>query len=44
VDEGARQIAAGRGAFQLDGRMVDAPLIERAKRVLARHEALGAVA
>jgi citrate lyase subunit beta/citryl-CoA lyase len=44
VDEGARQIAAGRGAFQLDGRMVDAPLIERAKRVLARHEAFGAVA
>ncbi|RZM04766.1 MAG: CoA ester lyase [Variovorax sp.] len=41
VDEGARQLAAGRGAFQLDGKMVDAPLVERAKRVLARHEAFG---
>lgn len=41
VDESARQLAAGRGAFQLDGKMVDAPLVERAKRVLARHEAFG---
>jgi citrate lyase subunit beta/citryl-CoA lyase len=44
VDEGARQLAAGRGAFQLDGRMVDAPLLERARRVLARHEAFGTIA
>jgi citrate lyase subunit beta/citryl-CoA lyase len=28
--------AAGEGAFRLDGRMVDAPVIRRAQRVLAR--------
>jgi citrate lyase subunit beta/citryl-CoA lyase len=42
VDEGTRQLAAGRGAFQFDGRMVDAPLLERARRVLARHAAFEA--
>ena len=41
VDESTRQLAAGRGAFQLDGRMVDAPLVARASRVLARYEAFG---
>lgn len=42
VDEGARQLAAGRGAFQLDGKMVDAPLVARASRVLARYREFGA--
>jgi citrate lyase subunit beta/citryl-CoA lyase len=41
VDESVRQIAAGRGAFQLDGKMVDAPLVARATQVLARYEAFG---
>jgi citrate lyase subunit beta/citryl-CoA lyase len=30
----------GRGAFQLDGRMVDAPVVARAKRLLRRAEAI----
>jgi citrate lyase subunit beta/citryl-CoA lyase len=32
--------AAGRGAFQLDGKMVDEPVVERARRVVRRFEAL----
>ena len=31
----------GVGAFVLDGRMVDAPVVERAERVLRRHAVLG---
>lgn len=34
ADEQAR--AAGQGAVQLDGRMIDAPIVERARRLLAR--------
>ncbi|MBG6637136.1 CoA ester lyase [Pseudomonas aeruginosa] len=30
--------ARGNGAFQLDGQMVDAPVIERARRLLALHD------
>lgn len=32
--------AEGRGAFELDGRMVDAPVVARAKRLLERAEAI----
>lgn len=32
--------AAGRGAFQLDGKMVDEPVVERARRVVRRFEQL----
>ncbi|RYE58180.1 MAG: CoA ester lyase, partial [Hyphomicrobiales bacterium] len=28
--------ASGQGAFQVDGRMVDAPVIARARAILAR--------
>ena len=31
---------AGRGSFSIDGRMIDAPVVERARRVLVRHEAI----
>ena len=31
---------AGRGAARLDGKMIDAPVIECARRVLARHQAM----
>ena len=37
----ARKIVSatrGNGAFQLDGQMVDAPVIERARRLLALHD------
>lgn len=33
---------AGRGAFTLDGKMIDAPVIERARRLLARKAAIEA--
>lgn len=49
VDSAARLVAAaeaadrgGRGAVAVDGRMVDAPVAERARRVLARHAAIRA--
>ncbi len=34
--------AEGRGSFELDGRMVDVPVVARAKRLLARWEAIRA--
>ncbi|MBK8023985.1 MAG: hypothetical protein IPK19_21770 [Chloroflexi bacterium] len=38
VEAHAAQQAAGLGAFQIDGRMIDMPLIRAAERVLARAE------
>jgi citrate lyase subunit beta/citryl-CoA lyase len=36
-----RQAAAsGRGSFALDGKMIDVPIIVRAQKLLARHEAI----
>jgi citrate lyase subunit beta/citryl-CoA lyase len=32
--------AAGIGAIELDGKMIDVPVVERAKRVLAQHRAI----
>ena len=32
--------AAGIGAIELDGKMIDVPVVERAKQVLARHRAI----
>lgn len=40
ADEEAKR--QGRGSFALDGRMVDIPIIERAQRLIARHEAIQA--
>jgi citrate lyase subunit beta/citryl-CoA lyase len=34
--------AAGRGSIEVDGKMVDVPIVERARGVLARHEAIQA--
>ena len=31
--------AEGRGSFSVDGKMIDIPVIERARKLLARHEA-----
>ena len=36
----AMAAAAGRGSFQVDGKMIDIPVIERARKLLARHEAI----
>jgi citrate lyase subunit beta/citryl-CoA lyase len=32
--------AAGRGSFQIEGKMIDRPVVTRAKRLLARYEAI----
>lgn len=40
VEENAKAAAAGRGSFQIDGRMIDVPIVRRAERVLARHDRL----
>lgn len=31
---------AGRGSFAIDGKMIDIPVVERARRLLERHEAI----
>jgi citrate lyase beta subunit len=42
VVEAAREnLSAGRGAFALDGKMVDMPIVRAAERVLARAQAAG---
>ncbi|HEX7928555.1 MAG TPA: CoA ester lyase, partial [bacterium] len=33
---------AGRGSFEVDGKMVDIPIVERARMVMQRHEAIAA--
>jgi citrate lyase subunit beta/citryl-CoA lyase len=40
MDQDAR--AAGRGSFQIDGKMIDIPVVHRAERLLARHAAIQA--
>lgn len=40
MDEEAR--AAGRGSFQIDGKMIDIPVVVRAERLLRRYEAIQA--
>jgi len=40
IQADAEAAAAGRGSFQVDGKMIDIPVIERARRLLARHEAI----
>ena len=32
--------AEGRGSFSVDGKMIDIPVIDRARRLLQRHEAI----
>ena len=40
VSEFDRQLAAGRAAFAFKGRMVDLPMVEQARLVVARHLAI----
>ncbi len=42
-DAAAEHLAAGRGAFAMDDKMVDMPIIKAAERVLARARAAGKV-
>lgn len=38
----AEAASAGRGSFQIDGKMIDVPVVERARRLLARWERIQA--
>jgi citrate lyase subunit beta/citryl-CoA lyase len=40
IDADAKAAAEGRGSFSLDGKMIDIPVIDRARKLLARHEAI----
>jgi citrate lyase subunit beta / citryl-CoA lyase len=42
IERDAGHAAAGRGSWQLDGKMIDIPVVERARRLLARAERIGA--
>lgn len=39
-----REVGAGRAAFAWKGRMVDLPVVDRARRLLARHDAIASKA
>lgn len=40
IDADREAAKAGRGALQIDGMMIDIPVVARAQRLLARHEAI----
>jgi len=42
VEGNAKAAAEGRASFAIDGKMVDVPVVVRAERLLARHEAIRA--
>jgi len=42
LEENAKAEAAGRGSFAIDGKMIDVPVVERARRLLARLAAIEA--
>jgi citrate lyase subunit beta/citryl-CoA lyase len=42
LEENVRHEAAGRASFALEGKMIDVPVVERARRLLERHAAIQA--
>jgi citrate lyase subunit beta/citryl-CoA lyase len=42
VEENGKAEAAGRASFAIDGKMIDVPVVERARRLLARLAAIEA--
>ena len=40
IEANAEAEKSGRGSFQLDGKMIDVPVVRRARRLLMRHEAI----
>lgn len=42
IDENTQAEAAGRASFAIDGKMIDVPVVERARRLLARFAAIEA--
>ena len=42
IDANAEAEKVGRASFELDGKMIDVPVVQRARALLARHEAIAA--
>ena len=42
LDANTQAEAEGRASFQIDGKMIDVPVVERARRLLARHASIEA--
>jgi citrate lyase subunit beta/citryl-CoA lyase len=42
IELDAQHAAAGRGSWRLDGKMIDIPVVERARRLVARAERIAA--
>jgi len=40
IEADRKAAAAGRGSFSVDGKMIDIPVIDRARKLIARHEAI----
>ena len=40
IEADEKAAAEGRGSFSVDGKMIDIPVIDRARRLIARHEAI----
>jgi len=40
IEADRRAAAEGRGSFSVDGKMIDIPVIDRARKLIARHEAI----
>ncbi|CAN5662530.1 CoA ester lyase [soil metagenome] len=40
IEADKKAAAEGRGSFTVDGKMIDIPVIDRARKLLARHEAI----
>ncbi|MBN9486770.1 MAG: CoA ester lyase [Alphaproteobacteria bacterium] len=40
IEADRKAAAEGRGSFSVDGKMIDIPVVERARKLIARHEAI----
>ena len=40
IEADKKATAEGRGSFSVDGKMIDIPVIDRARKLIARHEAI----
>ena len=40
IEADGKAAAEGRGSFSVDGKMIDIPVIDRARKLIARHEAI----
>lgn len=42
IEADAKEAAAGRGSFEMDGKMIDIPVVERARRLITRADKIAA--